>query len=131
LSLDANTSLRTCGEPATLCRIEVLGAPASGDPNEADSWIQGLAVLKKQLEDKYGRPTGLTRTWPEQCRGDALLECLKEKQAYIRYTWSWVGGHRIRLWLGREDSRPILGLRYETSAARKQASGSAQAGDAL
>jgi hypothetical protein len=130
LELEAGVRVTACGTDDTVCALEVSGRP-SADAESYEAWLNALAELKRELSDKYGKPTSLKRKWPEPCRGQGLLDCLSKGDTLVRYRWTWKDGHRISLWLGRDDDQAALRLRYETPEYRERSRTTAKPGDRL
>jgi hypothetical protein len=126
----AKTKVFGCGTEHTVCSIEAIGAP-DGPPAASDRWISVLGSLRAELEDRYGKPTGITRQWPAECRGDALLDCLSNGKARFSFRWHWDDGHSIALTLSRAGSIPAFRIRYSTPLYRQTRKPASSAADGL
>lgn len=128
LPLTGHVLLRACSKENTLCSVEVVGVPEQ--VSRAKAWLDTLAMLKRELVEKYGKPTAIKRVWPSECRGEELLSCLPAGSARLRYEWAWKDGHTIALAMSRWDSQAAILLRYRTPAYKQQRE-VAEMGDSL
>jgi hypothetical protein len=96
------------------CQNVVCSSTVVHRPNRG--WVSVYRDLKKQLESKYGTaepgPNGL----PRMCASDsAIIGCINEETASLRYTWSWVTGERINLLLTKDNElgrEPAIRIQY-------------------
>ncbi len=103
-------AVRFCGD--RLCGVVLSSTPPAHD---SKAWIAAFARLRAVLEGKYGKPFHNDAQIPTDCRDD-VLPCLDDARASVEVTWSWHGGRRIALRMGKLDDKSgdnAIRLRYD------------------
>jgi hypothetical protein len=90
---EVEVEMLRCGEG--YCQIMLTANPQDG------AIVNEVIRLKAAMERRFGAPRVSNSVIPTDCK-EGLAECVDSQRAYLEYIWTFPGGERLQLRLGKK-----------------------------